>query len=179
MENQDKPQPLNNKQHESFIRYYVYNGFNATQAAISAGYSQRSAGQQASKLLRKDNIQQRKDELIEEKWGVEKNTLIEQTRDEIKKIAFSSLPAYLDDDGLLDIDKIKQNPSAIKKLEITENQGERSSSSNTKFELHDKVRALNLLAKILGMEQPTQIEHSGEVKMKEILHDPNFKPIDK
>jgi len=47
--NQNKP--LTHKQ-EAFARNYVANGFNATQAAISAGYSQDSAESKGSQLLR-------------------------------------------------------------------------------------------------------------------------------
>jgi phage terminase small subunit len=41
---------LTDKQ-RSFIEYYCSNGFNATQAAISAGYSEKTAQEQSSRLL--------------------------------------------------------------------------------------------------------------------------------
>lgn len=46
---------LNNKQ-AAFVREYLID-FNATQAAIRAGYSQRTAGSQAHDLLKKPDIQ--------------------------------------------------------------------------------------------------------------------------
>lgn len=41
---------LTDKQ-RSFIEHYCSNGFNATQAAISAGYSEKTAQEQGSRLL--------------------------------------------------------------------------------------------------------------------------------
>lgn len=48
-----------NPQHEQFVRAYltVTNG-NATQAAIQAGYSPKTAAQSASRLLKRDDIRQ-------------------------------------------------------------------------------------------------------------------------
>lgn len=54
--------PLTAKQ-EAFARNYVANGFNGTQAAISAGYSEDTANEQASRLLTKVSVQQKIDEL--------------------------------------------------------------------------------------------------------------------
>lgn len=48
---------LSNKQ-DAFCREYLID-FNATQAAIRAGYSPKSAKQQASRALSKENIQDR------------------------------------------------------------------------------------------------------------------------
>ncbi|WP_419958976.1 terminase small subunit [Psychrobacillus sp. BM2] len=46
-----------NELQRAFCEYYVSNGFNATQAAKSAGYSERTAGSQGSRLLKEDKIQ--------------------------------------------------------------------------------------------------------------------------
>ncbi|MBL4869822.1 MAG: terminase small subunit [Robiginitomaculum sp.] len=43
---------------KSFCEYYVSNGFNATQAALSAGYSQDNASQQGCENLGKPYIQE-------------------------------------------------------------------------------------------------------------------------
>ena len=48
---------LTDKQ-RSFIEHYCSNGFNATQAAISAGYSEKTAQQQSSENLSKLVIQE-------------------------------------------------------------------------------------------------------------------------
>jgi len=42
--------------HEAFISEYLTNGFNATQAAVKAGYSQKSAHAQATNLLKEPKV---------------------------------------------------------------------------------------------------------------------------
>ena len=53
---------LRNKKHEKFCNEYIKD-MNATQAAIRAGYSEKTAGVQASKLLKIVNIKARVKEL--------------------------------------------------------------------------------------------------------------------
>ncbi len=53
---------LSNKKHEKFCNEYIKD-MNATQAAIRAGYSEKTAGAQASKLLKIVNIKTRVAEL--------------------------------------------------------------------------------------------------------------------
>ena len=55
---------LKNKKHEKFCNEYIKD-MNATQAAIRAGYSEKTAGAQASKLLKIVNIKTRVAELRE------------------------------------------------------------------------------------------------------------------
>lgn len=55
---------LKNKKHEKFCNEYIKD-MNATQAAIRAGYSEKTAGVQASKLLKIVNIKMRVAELRE------------------------------------------------------------------------------------------------------------------
>lgn len=47
---------LTNKQ-QAFVEAYLANGFNATQAAITAGYSEKTAYSQGSRLLRNVEVQ--------------------------------------------------------------------------------------------------------------------------
>lgn len=54
----ENPDYITPKQ-QAFIHAYIANGGNGTQAAITAGYSPRSAGVQAHELLRMEKIQKR------------------------------------------------------------------------------------------------------------------------
>ena len=49
-----------------FIEHYMSNGFNATQAAKSAGYSEKTAGQIGEQNLKKLEIESRKPDLRQE-----------------------------------------------------------------------------------------------------------------
>jgi phage terminase small subunit len=53
---------MNSKQ-QAFVEAYCCNGFNATQAAITAGYSEKTATMQASRLLTNDNVKAAVDNL--------------------------------------------------------------------------------------------------------------------
>lgn len=71
---------LTNKQ-QAFCKYYVRNGFNATKAALKAGYKKTTAASTGSENLQKPEIKKKIDELqrkVEEKmemtfeWKLEK-----------------------------------------------------------------------------------------------------------
>jgi phage terminase small subunit len=47
-----------NEKQKAFADYYITNGCNGTQAAIQAGYSEKTAGQIASRLLKDVKIQE-------------------------------------------------------------------------------------------------------------------------
>jgi phage terminase small subunit len=53
----DKSGQLNDRQ-AAFVQAYLTNGFNATRAAIHAGYSKDSAAQQSSELLRNPKVRE-------------------------------------------------------------------------------------------------------------------------
>jgi len=56
---------LDNERHERFCAEYLID-LNATQAAMRAGYSARSAGSQGNRLMKKAEIQQRVTEMAQE-----------------------------------------------------------------------------------------------------------------
>jgi len=69
------------RKQDIFCKYYVANGFNATQAALKAGYKKNTAYASGSENLRKPQIKEKIDELqrkVEEKmemtfeWKLEK-----------------------------------------------------------------------------------------------------------
>ena len=61
-----------------FVREYLRHNMNGTQAAICAGYSERSAASQASRLLRNPEIRAYRDALLQEQFdaiGVTKHSI--------------------------------------------------------------------------------------------------------
>ena len=66
---------LENRKHERFCQEYIID-LNATQAAIRAGYSSKTAGSIATRLLQKVNIHARITELSQE---VKKQTIADAT----------------------------------------------------------------------------------------------------
>ena len=92
---------LISKKQEQFCREYLKD-FNATQAAIRAGYSEKSARQQAADLLTKPNIF-KFIESLREKYALKSEITIEDVLIELSKIAFNTA----DGDLLKNSDKLK------------------------------------------------------------------------
>lgn len=67
---------LNSRQ-KKFADEYIANGGNGAQAALTAGYSEKTARYQASRMLTKDNIQAYLKESTEAMWDESKMTVSE------------------------------------------------------------------------------------------------------
>ncbi|WP_027859244.1 terminase small subunit [Marinobacterium jannaschii] len=84
---------------QQFCREYIVD-FNGTQAAIRAGFAEKSAVKQASELLQKSEISQRIAELIEERserTGIDADWVLTRLQD----IADADIADVLEDDGSL------------------------------------------------------------------------------
>lgn len=79
---------LNNKKHEKFCNEYIKD-MNATQAAIRAGYSEKTARSQGSTLLTNPNIKSRVAELREAYFN-ENIMTAQQVEYELTKIALGT-----------------------------------------------------------------------------------------
>jgi phage terminase small subunit len=103
---------LNEKQ-QAFCREYIID-FNGTQAAIRAGYSEKTANEQASQLLAKLNVKQEIDKLIanrrEDTWLTAKKVL-----DDIEKIKQDAMRTKADANG--NTEMINHN-AALKACEL-------------------------------------------------------------
>lgn len=119
-----------------FANYYLGEArFNATEAAKLAGYSERTARQQGSRLLTnvyiEKYIQKRSQSILEELGITQERILTEFT-----KIAFANVTDFFEGDWQLksQSDIPKGSLAAIKNLTKTE--------TGVKVEMHDKLGAL-------------------------------------
>jgi phage terminase small subunit len=139
-----------------FIKEYLID-FNGAQAAIRAGYSKDTARIIASELLTKLNIQDAVNKEIEKR-----NQRLEVKQDrvvhELAKIAFSSIDSYLDSEGNIDLSQIDNiNSSMVKEVKshkkmICGGENDRDIlDESVSLKLHDKMKALELIGKHLGM----------------------------
>ena len=150
------------KKQQRFVQQYLLDP-NGKQAAIRAKYSERSAEVQASQLLRNPKVfavveagQKRLAELVK----VQQYEIVR----ELRKIAFSNMCMYLSwgPDGVKLTDSEALTPEqAACVAEVSEQITE--SSRHVKFKLHNKIDALNSLAKHLGMF-PSKVEQPKEVQ---------------
>lgn len=142
---------------EQFCREYIID-FNGSDAAIRAGFSARTAKQQAYLLLQMPEIQAR---IAEVQASLAKRTEITQEMvvAEYAKIAFSDMRKFATwgPDGviLVDSDQLSADDAAC----ISEvSQSVTKEGGSIKFKLHDKVKALDSICRTLGFDKPAKVD---------------------
>lgn len=154
MNDAGKPDDALNRKQLRFIDEYLVD-FNATQAAIRAGYSKRSASEQGYDLLRKPQIQsaiKAKQKELAHKVGITRERIVQ----ECARIAFSDIRKLFNEDGTFKKfkDMSDDAAAAIAGVDVVE---QASVDGNVpmqtkKVKLWDKNSALEKLLKHLGME---------------------------
>lgn len=142
----------------AFAHAYAKHGV-AERAAIEAGYSERTTGAQASRLLRNDVVLQEIERL---KSQATEKALVEvhQVVEELKLIGFADLAEFVTWGAQGVVLKESGKLDAAKRRAIVEvSQG----AHGVKIKLADKNSALEKLSRYLGMFVD-KVEHSGEVK---------------
>ncbi len=147
---------LTPKQNQFVAEYTV--DFNATAAAIRAGYSEKTAGQVAHKMLQSPQIQKAVKEAISAR---ERRTQITGDRvlKELARVAFSDAGDYA---RVVDIQPKKKGGTPIQTVVLTPTEelsaDQRAAVSGIKegkfgieVSTYDKVKALELLGKHLGL----------------------------
>lgn len=156
---------------EAFVNEYLVD-LNATKAAMRAGYSAKTAASQGERLLRNVEINSA---LERAKKAREQRTQITQDRvlQELARIAFFDPRRLLNDDGSpRPITELDDDTAAVLAgldiLEEYEGSGEDRVfvGYTKKFKLPDKVGALSLAMRHLGMLKD-KIEHSGNIGLAE------------
>lgn len=134
---------------------------NGTQAAIRAGYSKRTANEQAARLLANVSIQVYLNEL-REKLSDELEITRERIVSEFAKIAFFDIrKIYTVDGGLKSIKDFDDESAAaiagIKSRDISTPEGEVLGTIQ-EVKITNKIDALNSLVKIFGYNAPEKKE---------------------
>jgi phage terminase small subunit len=150
---------------------------NGTQAAIRAGYSEKTARSQASDLLTIPNIQaflEARLAALEERVELK----LDQVVLELHRILTADPSEALNDDG--SVKPMKEWPKALRRAcsgfeveELFEGRGEERAKIGQvkKFRLCSKTSASEQLLRVLGAFKD-KVEHSGTV----VLADPYAKP---
>lgn len=149
-----------------FCKYYLIS-LNATDAAIKAGYSKKTANRIGTENLSKPVIR----EYLESQMKKREQKL-EITADkviaEIAKLAFANTTDILEitDHGVVIKDLTKLDTSCISSAEeVFDKEGMRL---GVKIKLHDKTKNLELLGRHLGLFKD-KIEHSFDEKIENWL----------
>jgi phage terminase small subunit len=184
----DKKTGLTEKQ-KLFCEYYIED-WNATKAAIRAGYSEKTAKVIGCQNLTKINV---KDYIEEIQLDLEKISGLSKLKvlNEHKKIAFSTI-AHLHNTWieLKEFEAISdEHKQCIKKIERKINikstynpQTEEYDEYEVEFvkiELYDKLKSLDSINKMLGYDVPQKVEHAGDGGMFNIIINHPSKDKDK
>ena len=151
---------MNVKQKRFCAEYLV--DLNATQAAIRAGYSPASAGSIGYELLKKPDIRARIDKGIAEQELFGDRFFAEQERRtginadrvlrELGRIAFVSAPDLVNmDDATLKEGASADDLAAIASVKVKTIPGPMGDGFEREIRLADKLKALELIGKHLGM----------------------------
>lgn len=136
-------------QQDLFCREYIANNMNGTKAAISAGYSKKTAREQATRLLSKVHIRQKVDALKAERCK-EVDVTAQRIIEELAKMAFANVANIYDDQGrLLPIHEMPEDVAACLQ-EVTEGV-DKEGNVQRKYKMADKKATLELLGRYLGM----------------------------
>lgn len=170
---------LNPKQGR-FAREYVID-LNGTQAAIRAGYSEKTAGQQAFDLLKKPEMQARIAELAKDRMQKAEVESVEILR-EISKMAYSNMLDYVtigpSGDAYVDLSQLtRDQAAAIQEIVVDDyldGRGENAREvKKVKIKLADKTRNLELLGKYRSL-WTDRVEHTGSLNINGV----DFTPED-
>lgn len=134
---------------QRFVDEYLID-LNATQAAIRAGYSVKTANEQGCQNLAKLSIQQAIAEKMAER---SKRTGINQDRIvlELAKIAFVKMTDIVDEEGRIRPDATDDDLSCIESVKYKESSSMNGDSVEREVKISSKLKALELLGKHLGM----------------------------
>lgn len=132
-----------------FVEEYLID-LNATQAAIRAGYSAKTADQQGSRMLANVKVQQAIAERMAER---SKRTGVNQDRVvlELAKMAFVKMTDVVDSNGRIKEGAADDDLACIESIKYKESDNEFGGSVEREVKIGSKLKALELLGKHLGM----------------------------
>lgn len=148
---------------KKFVEEYLID-LNATQAAIRAGYSPNTAQEQSSRLLSNVMVKNEIDKAMAER---SRRTGINQDRvlRELAKIAFVNPNDVINFRDATVKMTSEENLAAIASIKVKKIPGEYGDATEREVKLYDKLRALDLLGRHLGMFKD-KIEINGDMGVR-------------
>ena len=136
---------------QKFVDEYLID-LNATQAAIRAGYKKTEyTDTNANKLLENTRIREAVDKSMAERsrrTGINQDRVIQ----ELARIAFVNPQNVINsEDASIRTDDTEDDLACVQSVKVKTMDGEKGSSVEREVRLNDKMRALELLGKHLGM----------------------------
>lgn len=157
-------------QHQSFVLAYIET-FNAKISAIRAGFAPKHAKAYGYQLLQRPEIKAEIDRITQlkaEHIQVDQYMIVEQ----LQKIAFADLTDYVswDENGVMFLDPEKVDGQVIAEIDVSnattvDANGKDVSRTKRKIKLQDKLKAIELLGRHLGMFN-NKIDVNGTVNVQ-------------
>lgn len=124
-----------------FVNFYLTTNFNAKRSATLAGYSEASAHELGSRLLKKVEVRRAIDSYLNSDSVSRQEVLYR-----LGELARNRATDYVLEDGTLDIKQMKEDGmlwliKSVRKLK----------NGRVAYQLHDSQKALETIAKIQGM----------------------------
>lgn len=163
---------MNDKQ-KRFCEEYLID-LNATQAAIRAGYSAKTAYSIGSELLNKPDIRTRVDQMLADR-SIRTGVTADRVIRELAKLAFVKATDVIDTDtGNVRDNATDEDRACIAAVKVKRMNGAEFDSTEREIRLCDKVKALELLGKHLGLfEDSINVDVNGAVKIVDDIGDGN------
>lgn len=155
------------KQQIRFVEEYLID-LNATQAAIRAGYSARTAGSQGQRLLKNVEIQNaiaERQKILSDKTSITAQKVL----NEYAKIAFSDIKEVLswDEEGRVSVYQSEDiDTSFVQSIQQTTTESDFATVYKLNVKLYDKLKALDALSKHLGLFNASTTEQLKEQLMQ-------------
>lgn len=138
------------KKQKRFVEEYLID-LNATQAAIRAGYSPDTAQEQSSRLLSNVMIKAAVDQEMAERskrTGINADRIVR----ELAKIALVNTGKVINvEDATIRDDATDDDLAAVQSVKVKKSYSETGEMTEREVRMSDKVRALELLGRHLGM----------------------------
>lgn len=168
-------------QQKDFCKYYIETKWNGTESAKLAGYSENTATEQASRLLRNVKVREYLSELIEDTLGKQRGQLRYDVLSELTEIAFADVTndinvvtkeiqePVLNEDGLETGETVTHEEQVVEIIDTKKSKQSRAIKSIKQdrfgaitIEYHDKNSALDKLGKYGGLwvDQNINIDNS-------------------
>ncbi len=155
-----------------FIEEYLID-LNATQAAVRAGYSPKTAGEQGSRLLATKSIS---DKIAEAMAELSRRTGVSQERviEELAKVAFVNAADVIDfGTGGIPSSMSENDTAAISSMKVKKVPTKDGENVEREIKFIDKLKALELLGRHFGMftENTSLSGETGVVIVDDIPED--------
>ena len=134
---------------QRFVDEYLID-LNATQSAIRAGYSPKTANEQGARLLANVSIQEAISKAMAERsrrTGINQDRIVQ----ELARIAFVKITDVVDSDGEINANASDDDLACIESYKVEDSDSVNGSSSKREVKLASKIKALELLGKHVGM----------------------------